>query len=408
MDDVLTDDSLHVQEILLAASSHDLTTLDSLVASYSFPDRKAVDVQDSETGLTPLHAAIAACESDEASPGNVSEVNLTAAALRDGRESRDDILSGAKQTIEFLLENGAIWNQLDQNDETPGCIAFRLGLKELYGLMVDAGVRAEMLLNRFEEYEELPDNDQNGHLEDGDETTDTGGALAPEPVDASQDVVSNAPFLSSTLALDTDKLLDEQQNGVMMVWESNIMQRSADQVLFQPDVRLLNIGFGMGIVDQHFQAHSNKPSSHHIVEAHPGVLAIMKEKGWDQNTGVTIHEGKWQDVLPKLVIQGLQFDAVFFDTFAESYKDFRDFFSEQVIGLLSDGGRWSFFNGMGADRQISYDVYQKIVEMDLFEAGFDVDWTEIPIPTLEQEWEGVRRRYWNVKEYRLPLCKFME
>jgi hypothetical protein len=34
-------------------------------------------------------------------------------------------------------------------------------------------------------------------------------------------------------------------------------------------------------------------------------------------------------------------------------------FSEQVIGLLEQEGRWGFFNGMGADRQISYDVYQK-------------------------------------------------
>jgi len=75
---------------------------------------------------------------------------------------------------------------------------------------------------------------------------------------------------------------------------------------------------------------------------------------------------------------------------------------------LEEGGRWGFFNGMGADRQISYDVYQKVVEMDLFEAGYDVEWEEIPVPKLEGEWSGVKRAYWVVDNYRLPLCKFME
>ena len=186
------------------------------------------------------------------------------------------------------------------------------------------------------------------------------------------------------------------------------MERSANILLSQPNLRTINIGYGMGIIDQYFQDHHNKPTFHHIVEAHPEVLATMKAKGLDRKTGVTIHEGRWQDALPKLVIQGLQFDAIFFDTFAESYKDFKDFFSEQVIGLLNESGRWSFFNGMGADRQISYDVYQKIVEMDLFEAGFDVEWFHVPLPSLDKDWEGVRRRYWNVNDYRLPLCKFMD
>jgi protein arginine N-methyltransferase 2 len=46
--------------------------------------------------------------------------------------------------------------------------------------------------------------------------------------------------------------------------------------------------------------------------------------------------------------------------------------------------------------------------MDLFEAGFDVEWEDIPVPKLEGEWEGVRRAYWVVDNYRLPLCRFMD
>jgi len=44
----------------------------------------------------------------------------------------------------------------------------------------------------------------------------------------------------------------------------------------------------------------------------------------------------------------------------------------------------------------------------LFESGFDIEWTDMEIPTLDKEWEGVKRKYWNVDKYRLPVCKFMD
>jgi len=64
---------------------------------------------------------------------------------------------------------------------------------------------------------------------------------------------------------------------------------------------------------------------------------------------------------------------------------------------------------MGADREVCYDVYAKVVEMDLFEAGFDTEWEDIPIPDLQEsgEWNGVRRPYWALKTYRLPTCNFI-
>ena len=51
----------------------------------------------------------------------------------------------------------------------------------------------------------------------------------------------------------------------------------------------------------------------------------------------------------------------------------------------------------------------QVVEMDLFEAGFDVEWEDISIPDLESqgEWSGIVRPYWTLKTYKLPTCKFM-
>lgn len=409
MEDILSEESFHIQEILLAASCHDLDTLNNLIETCSFAECKVVDVQDPDTGFSPLHAAIAACEQDGSDAAGRNDAELNKEAATNGRETRERLLAGARQTVEFLLENGAIWNQLDKNDETPGCIACRLGLKELYGLMVDAGVRAEMLLNRLEGYERLGDDEENGESNSGEEIIDCEARQTPNNGQGPDGGgFNNSKFLSSVLSLTGDKLLDNEQNGVMMSWESGIMARSAAALLCKPDLCVLNIGFGMGIIDQHFQNHENRPAVHHIVEAHPDVLSHMKKEGWDHRAGVTIHEGKWQDVLPSLVAQGQMFDAVFFDTFAESYSDFRDFFTEQVIGLLDQDGRWSFFNGMGADRQINYDVYQKVVEMDLLEAGFDISWEKVELPPLKEEWEGVKRRYWDVGNYQLPLCRYLD
>ena len=380
----------NIQDIITASAEHDLHSLERCITQYSFPDCKVVDVQDSETGYSPLHAAIASCK---------TEVNGNYSGSTPNEER-------GTRVLKFLLENGAIWNQLDKNDETPGCIAYRLGLHDLYQVMVDAGVRAEMLLNRLEEYGRLDgeeDGDEVDSHEAGAQTQDQDDA---EVATAHEDITSSN-YLSSALSLSNNRLLDEQQNAVMMAWESDIMLRSANALLSRPGLKVLNIGFGMGIIDTFFQDLTNKPTSHHIVEAHPDVLNEMRSKGWMEKPNVVVHSGRWQNILPQLIAEGETFDAVYFDTFAESYSAFRNFFSEHVISLLNQSGQWSFFNGMGADRQISYDVYQKVFEFDLLESDFDVDWTDIDLPSLEQQWEGVRRRYWNMDQYRLPICKFI-
>ena len=103
-------------EILLAATNHDLETLRRLLGS----DVGAANVQDPETGFAPLHAAIASCEADEEEMKDADgEEGLVNGAAMD-EES-------CLETVKLLFENGAIWNELDNNDETPGCIAHRLG-----------------------------------------------------------------------------------------------------------------------------------------------------------------------------------------------------------------------------------------------------------------------------------------
>ncbi|KAM0721045.1 hypothetical protein Q7P37_003330 [Cladosporium fusiforme] len=436
-------------EILLAATNHDLQTLNRLLGS----DVGAANVQDSDTGFAPLHAAIAACEADdeemEDADGEAGLVHGTAL----GEES-------CLETVKLLFENGAIWNELDNNDETPGCIAHRLGLKTVYEAIVQAGMRAELLFNRLDAFAPLMGEDSEEEEEDEDEKIEgfeptptgasdlpvaTGNGEALDPVEGfeptpnpskngtveeeeddssvptlvstnangelelSNPNVDSEEYLESNLEYSGDRLLDSDKNAVMMDWETEIMHKSVEKIVGdRTGLRTLNVGFGMGIIDTAFL--SKDPAMHHIIEAHPQVHQRMRANGWYEKPNVTVHEGRWQDVLPKLVEEGVVLDGIYFDTFAEDYKDLKEFFTDYVIALLDGKGLFGFYNGLGADRQVCYDVYTRIVEMDLFDAGMDTDWIDIQVPDLnsQDEWNGVRHKYWdNVNPYKLPTCKFL-
>ncbi|KAI9904856.1 hypothetical protein N3K66_001385 [Trichothecium roseum] len=421
--------------ILQHAWSHDLPTLKTLLN-----EQGKASAQDPTTGETPLHAAIRACgpAEDDGEDG----------------EDEDGCVEEAREVVQELFFSGAIWNDVDGNNETPGCVALRLGRKKLYEMCVDAGVRAEMLFALMDEYEQLSSGseaDEEEEEEEGGEKAgeedeaadgetkgdeemqynkDTGGLGQKEeeatfiPPDANEKPVTSEAYLQSNLVYDADKLVDADLNGVMMAWETDIMKRSVAALLPGDDPsgkRILNIGFGMGIVDRMFR--DTRPSRHHVVEAHPSVLEHLSGPGSDfgpswessgpEQGAYKIHAGKWQDVVPRLLEAGEQYDAIYFDTFGEDYSQLRMFMMEHIPGLMDMEGRFSFFNGLGADRQICYDVYTKVVEMHTTDAGLDIEWEEsnVDMSAMAEEgkgeWEGVRRRYWTLNKYRLPICTFM-
>ena len=70
-----------------------------------------------------------------------------------------------------------------------------------------------------------------------------------------------------------------------------------------------------------FQSRSNPPSRHFIIEAHPDVLNYLREHGWYNKHGVTVLEGKWQELVESEEITALGgFDVVYTDTFSEDYE----------------------------------------------------------------------------------------
>lgn len=288
------------------------------------------------------------------------------------------------QLLDYLLANGAVWNQVSKANELPGCTARRLfgSSSRIYETLLNAGVRAELLLTALDS--------QSGSYND-------------DPKDR------NAAFLNGKLEYidatqDSQTLLDQDRNAVMMTWESEIMTRSAELVVPTPGSgSVLNIGFGLGLIDTAIQ--KRNPSRHVIIEAHPDVLRYMRQSGWYDKPNVQVLEGRWQDLVDALSNHET-FDGVYYDPF-EYYADMHAFF-DPLVALLNPSGTFSFFHGLGADNQTIYDVYTRILEIEVREFGLDCTFEEIKVETREEEWKGAKRRYWDLEKYRLPTCRFMQ
>lgn len=107
----------------------------------------------------------------------------------------------------------------------------------------------------------------------------------------------NGDYLEERVTFSEDKVMDEESKAVMMAWERPLMEAHAKAICSRGG-HVLNIGFGMGLVDSAIQQYS--PTSHTIVEAHPEVHARMLQTGWGEKENVKIFFGRWQDVISKL------------------------------------------------------------------------------------------------------------
>ena len=119
-------------------------------------------------------------------------------------------------------------------------------------------------------------------------------------------------------------LLDNDDDAIMMEWERPLMNAHASILTNNgtKHKRVLNIGFGLGIIDTALQCY--EPSLHVIIEAHPTVYKKMISDGWETKSNVRICFGRWQDELPKLINEGLEFDGIFYDTYGEHFTDLED------------------------------------------------------------------------------------
>jgi len=145
-------------------------------------------------------------------------------------------------------------------------------------------------------------------------------------------------FKDNILTFEDKKILDELGSEVMMDWESEIMEKSAEFICHNKG-DILEIGFGMGICADYIQAQG--VNSHTIIEIHPEI--IEKLKVWaDGKTNVTVIEGDWNS------ISGLStYDGIFIDTYGdENWSSFKDF----AIAKAKSGAKITYWNNFTDNR----------------------------------------------------------
>lgn len=356
---------------------------------------KGEETNEEDSNTTPLHIL---CRS---LPDYKGENSLT--------EKEEDVVLSL---MDVLFEYGAGWNFLDYEKKHVGDLLQDHKYPRdhrFYERIVGAGVGAELLLRKIQggEIEFLSDDElvQEAHQEE----QQLSQQIDRDATAADQDATAadQETYLKTKLEYTDDALVTKQnRDGVMMDWETDIMEMAAKSLVSsvqENESCVLNIGFGMGIIDNFIQSES--VSKHYICEAHPDVLAKMKQLGWYKKSNVVILEGRWQDTLNSLLDSGdIFFDGIYYDTFSEHYQDMLDLY-DVIVGLLKPTGTFSFFNGLGADRPICYDVYRKIVELDTSNYGLSCSYKKITLKSLPN-WTDVKRSYFNCPYYYHPEIRF--
>ncbi|PWA03348.1 hypothetical protein BB558_000465 [Smittium angustum] len=318
--------------------------------------------------------------------------------------------SGDIETIKTILEAGLPWNLVDQGGYTAGDYALQTAdSKEAYDYLVQFGYRTELVLGTINRSEVPISTVQNPKPIQDEIIKDQEKHNTENPNLEGKTKIPNIDYLNTPITYIGDRLLDAQKNGVMMEWEEPIMQEHAKIICSKPKAKILNVGFGMGIIDSKIQ--SFDPSLHVIVEAHNDVLNYMETNGWFSKPNVVVLRGRWQDKLTELVRLG-PFDGIFFDTFGEFYSDMEEFHSSvfnKSTPLLATDGIYSFFNGLGGHTLLFHDVYCLVAEFHLRQLGATTKYIPIKIDldTIDEEtWKGVTRPYWMLQQYNMPLCQW--
>ncbi|KAL5523538.1 hypothetical protein ACEPAG_7711 [Sanghuangporus baumii] len=307
-----------------------------------------------------------------------------------------------KELINYLIRKGAIWNAVDNLGNTAGDVALSLNNEECYRSIRDAGLRSEYLLAHLSS-KKTPITSSSSIILRADDTTAAG---------------SPSEFLNSRLIFKKNdhgqevclvKAGDEEV-GVMMGWERDIMQETVNRLFegLEGSYSVLNVGFGLGMIDAMFQDLPNPPTHHFIIEAHPDILQHMRELGWYEKPGVTVLEGRWQDFIESEEMLALGgFDVIYTDTFSEDYEALHTFFGHLPDLLSGPDARFSFFNGLGATNALFYDVYTQLSELHLSNVGLNVKWSDVDLmkdPEEVDKWGGTRN-YFSMRFYRLPIAR---
>ena len=191
--------------------------------------------------------------------------------------------------------------------------------------------------------------------------------------------------------------LHRASEPMMMEWERPLMAAHADvllgrfpdpgcqHLLERTDLRVLNVGHGLGIVDSYIQRGADRLSKHAICEPHPDVLKRMD--AWRRKPRVDVRAETWQQALEDPDFG--PFDAIFFDTYAETYADMRAFF-DALPRLLAPGGVFSYFNGVAPFNPFFHGVACEFIKTELAKLGLETTFVPLQVDQIQHDtWDGL-------------------
>ena len=150
-------------------------------------------------------------------------------------------------------------------------------------------------------------------------------------------------FLDQRLTFDgNEAVYGEYGNPVMMNWVDEWMYESA-KIVCKNGGDILNIGFGLGIVDNYIQKYSI--NSHTIIEPHPDIHRKIVQDGWYKNPSVKVIYDEWENVIEHLP----SYDGIYFDAYeiVNPYRsggvDFLSKFLPNLKKILKPDGVFAFW-----------------------------------------------------------------
>ena len=323
-----------------------------------------------------------------------------AAALQDQKTGISPLMAAAEaghlELCKYLLEEGAPWNAVDRMGKCAGNYATEKQHWDVVNLLVDAGTKAELILGAA-----IRHTMQSGGID-----TALAASTSTDDRPVGHEPCTKPDYLSQKVRYNAANtaLLDQDDDAVMMEWERPLMDAHASIITENSQIGkvVVNVGFGMGIIDTALQ--KLQPAMHYIIEAHPDVYKKMINDGWDKKENVRICFGRWQDEFPKLMDEGITFDGIFYDTYGEHFTDLEDFHECVAKTLKKPNGVYSFFNGLAPDNLFFHGVACQCVKLQLAKSGLDSEFAACEIQVKDSEWDGVRRKYWHGRDtYYLPI-----
>lgn len=156
--------------------------------------------------------------------------------------------------------------------------------------------------------------------------------------------------------------------SIMDDQEKLIMKESAN-IICENGGDILNVGFGLGIIDSYIQQHSI--DSHTIIEIHPDIIKHAKGMGFDKKARIC--EGDWRAWISKFNEEGTKFDGIYFDTYntVEGVNEWADFLKD-VDSILKPGGIFSYFNNFATktiefhdmSHMLTYERKDKLIKLE--------------------------------------------